>query len=1250
MTLPFRVESSDINDLTDLQLTKLLDLLLRLEARAFGIAEKAVEVALNIRVPDGGEDGRIQWHGGPDSTDFIPQRFTQFQNKATDIGPTKCANELVTSGGEVKPMVEEALTNGAAYVLFTTQEQNQDQKTANVAAMRKRLEDLGKAYAQTANIQVYDASKIAGWVNRYLSAIVAVLNWVGRPLERGLKTWADWGQHPEYESFPFVADPERRDAIAGLRELLPKTRKCARCMGLSGLGKTRLAFEIFRDRGPTDDLSKRVVYVDSSANLNIPGLVTDWVQCGIEGIFVVDNCDISLHDRLRREVQRLDSKLSLLTLDYNVDRAGETEIVHLKPMADEYIKEMLHPVYGEKISDLDRIVTFAQGFPQMAVLLAASRLEKEPEMGRLNDDDLARKLLWGGEQSNGNAEKILRGCALFDKFGLEDEARSEYKFIADRVVGVSFDEFYDCVRRFEQRGLIDRRGRYARIVPKPLAIRLAAEWWKATRPERQVDLIQSDMPEALVISFCDQVSRLDFLPEVKALVTELCGPQGPFGQAEVTLSEKGSRLFRAFVDVNPEATSHALASVLNRISRGEILAIQGRARRNLVWALEKLCFHKECFNESAWSLLLLASAENENWSNNATGQFKQLFRTFLSGTQAVPEQRLTLIDQALADPAVREYAVLALEEVISTRSGTRVVGAEYQGSGEPLREWKPLIWQEAFDYWAEGLRRLVDIVVSRDSFASNAKGVIARSFRGLMGYGRVSELDQTIRQVIAVDGPLWPEAVDSVKSTIEFDSNRMPEEGKRKLAEWLDLLTPSSLPERLALFVTSAPYEHKQDETGHFVDVAAENAQALARELAGDLPALLPYIDRLQVGTQRLAYFFAKWLVQYSGAWEPLLSRSSEIIASNKDGNTSFLLGLLDGLSNVNPPEWLGFVKRIGSENPLAAHFASILTTGKIDDSHLRKVIDFAETKVISVSSVAILSCGGVLDHLPSQVVSDFVLGLLRVSPEAGWYGLDILCMYCHGNEERKAATRPAFKELTLCLPLGDSKAGPRLGTFHWEQAVQGILKDESELAFSLDLARHIVKQNANDVDYSDRIHYVRPVLRTLFTKFGENVWPVFAEVIRDAGAVQKYYLSSLLGSDDGFNEKSPSVLADLPDQVLKNWCFAEPEVAPEFLAGATDVLIETDGAVSMSPRARFLLDTFGDDENVLSALSANLGTFGWAGSLVPYYSRELAVLQPLTDHQKPEVRTWISKRIAYLNKVIERERQHDQEGEWGLY
>ena len=230
-----------------------------------------------------------------------------------------------------------------------------------------------------------------------------------------------------------------------------------------------------------------------------------------------------------------------------------------------------------------------------------------------------------------------------------------------------------------------------------------------------MEVIAADMPGNLVASFCEQISRLDFLPEVKKLVEDMCGPQSPFGQAEVILSDRGSRLFRSLVEVNPEATSRALSGVIYHLNEEELLAIRGDVRRNLVWALEKLCFHESSFEEAATSLLLLASAENESWGNNATGQFKQLFRPFLSGTEASPSLRMKVIDYALVSDrdSVRKLAVEALEQVIDTHGGSRMIGAEYQGSGEPLKEWRPKVWGEVFEYWDGALQRLCNLVVER---------------------------------------------------------------------------------------------------------------------------------------------------------------------------------------------------------------------------------------------------------------------------------------------------------------------------------------------------------------------------------------------------------------------------------------------------------------------------------------------------------------------------------------------------------
>ncbi len=1252
MATLFKIESKDIKDLNDLQLTKLLKLLLHLEARSSGIAERAVDVALNITVADGGEDGRIQWNDGPPVTDYLPCRLVQFQNKATDMDPADCAKEIVNRDGSMKRMVEKVLDNGGAYILFTNQELNTEQKIPKrIQKIREKLTELGKPYADTATIEIYDAAKIEGWVNKYISAIVAVLNWIGRPLERGLKTWSDWSLHSEYQRFSFVADDDRKEVLASLKVLLTERGKCARIVGLSGLGKTRLAFEVFRDVDDHDDLSKRVVYVDASANQSILGLVSDWVQCGLEGVVVIDNCDVSIHDKLRREIQRTDSKLSLLTLDYNLERDSQTDIVQLKQLSDEHIKQMLEPVYGKTIPDLDRIVAFAQGFPQMAVLLADARLDREPEMGSLTDDYLAYKMLWGGQKPVEKDEKILRGCALFDRFGLDGEASPEYEFIARKIVEVDINEFYDCVKRFEERGIIDRRGRFAKLVPKPLAIRLAAEWWRRTRPQKQKELIESELPGALVESFCNQISRLDFLPEVKALTEQLCGPQCPFGQAEVILSNRGSCLFRSLVEVNPDVTSRALSNVIHGLKEEDLFAIDGDVRRNLVWALEKLCFHESCFEESANSLLLLASTENESWSNNATGQFKQLFRTFLSGTEAPPSPRMKVIDCALGSSrdSVRKIAVDALEQAIDIHGGFRTVGAEYQGSGEPLIEWRPKVWQEVFEYWEQALQRLCTLVVEGDSLSSIAKASIARHIRGLMQYGRVDALDTVIRKIVNFEGPLWTEALDSIKTSLRYEGDTMPAEGKAKIEDWIRLLTPYDLGDRLKLYVTKPPYEHKKGEDGHYIDLAAENAKALAAELSSDLDSIVPHLDELLTGEQRQAYWFAKNLVQSASKWEPLLSGIIEKVTIIEKPSISLLLGILNGIFNCDSSQWEGVVKKLSETEVLIPFYAHIISSGEVTPEQLRFLVELIAQNKIDPFSANTLTYGRPLEHLSADIVCKFVIDLTAVSDNAAWVALDILSMYCYGNQERWEQCRVAFAEIVIKLPLNRDKNQSQLEMHHWHDVVKKLLISEGE-EFAKAISKKIIESCSDGMGYGDLWHYIKPLIRKVFQQYGREVWSIFANAIKNAGPQNDYWLTQLLNSEDRFDRQKPSVLAELPDDLLREWCFQEPDIAPEFVASATDVLLDAGDGYQISSRARFLIDNFGDDKRVLSSLSANIGSFGWSGSLVPYYQKELAAFETLKNHENANVREWINHRIDYLSKMIEKEKRRDEEHDWGIY
>ena len=530
--------------------------------------------------------------------------------------------------------------------------------------------------------------------------------------------------------------------------------------------------------------------------------------------------------------------MSLLTLHYDFEKDSDTTTYQLGAMTDEQIKSMLEPVYGDRISDLDRVVSFAQGFPQMAALLAKARLEQIPNMGSLTDDDLLNKMLWGGGTPDPSVKEVLQGCSLFNVFGLEGEVAGESKFIAENIVATTEDSLYKCVKTFEARGIVNRAGRYAQIVPKPLAIRLAADWWRTTRRQKQQALISTSMPGQLDDSFCSQVSKLDFLPQVKELTADLCGVQGPFGQTEVILSDRGSRVFRAFVELNPLATSEALFDALTLLNHENVENVSGDARRNIVRALEKLCFHEAAFSKSAKCLLLLASAENEDHSNNATGLFLELFRVFLSGTVAVPALRLAILDEALtsSDIRIREICVRALESAIDTHGRIRIVGAEYQGSGEPLKEWRPQIWQEAFDYWIAALNRLTALVLEPSSVSALAKNAIGSHIRGLMHKGRdvVFALDKSIKQIVQHQGPLWLVALAGIKDSKSYDSEGMPKEGVDKLNEWIELLRPVRMEDRIILLVSTPPYEHARDTDGRYIDIAAANAERFAEETSSD--------------------------------------------------------------------------------------------------------------------------------------------------------------------------------------------------------------------------------------------------------------------------------------------------------------------------------------------------------------------------------------------------------------------------------
>ncbi len=1064
----------------------------------------------------------------------------------------------------------------------------------------------------------------------------------------GALTYDQWAGYDESQQYPFVADEMRLKAIDDIRSLLVNPKKSARIIGMSGLGKTRLALEVFRDQSEPELSQEKVLYIDIARGFkNLPSIVSNWAIAGYRGVLVVDNCEHSMHMQLKHQVEHLESNLSLLTLDYNPEKDENTPTIKLERLVDDDIKQMLEPDYGDSISGLSRIISMAQGFPQIAVLLIQARLNQSNEMSSLTDDYLLQKMLWKGDEQNDTYQKILRACALFDKFGMKDSAVEEYYYIAENICAESRDTFYECIQSFKERGVIDERGRYVQLVPKPLAIRLAIDWWKNTRPEKQVELITQSMPGQLNTAFCDHMVYLDTLPEAVDLIKDICQDNGPFGQAEVILSSLGSRLFRSLVEVNPEATLNALSRVISPMSEEEVLAIDSDVRRNIVWSLEKLSFRESEFQNAARLLLKLAVAENESWSNNATGQFVQLFQTYLSGTEAPPELRLVIADEAIASGCNKkiEIAIKALEQAISLGNYMRSGGAEQQGSGKPLEDWHPTIWQDVFDYWDGAIDRLVLIAKHHKILRDQVKQAIAYNIRSLVEQGRLESLNKALNELVELDGRFWPEAVENIKDTIEFDTESMPEEGINKLHEWLVLLEPDNIVDRLRLIVSVPPYTHDKDDEGNFIDHAYIDAESLSKEIIGNPSDLMNNLPILLTGEQRQARTLGRIFAEETDDISDYIEQGLTILKTIEFPNPELIVAMMDVQKNKDKSVWDAFIEIVIKDNDLVRFLPRFLQSSKPSVNELQLIIEQIKEHRLEINALRHFGSGRSLDHLSSEDIKELLYELLSLQEEGAWIALDILSMYTHGSIETFVALVEIIKRVILQIEY-ETTNNEVMDFYYLEQAIRQINNLAIDEEFIIAISENIFKQ-AFSKDIKAR-GSLKKIVHYLIKEHGNIVWPILFKHIEELTPMQEFRMQQMIGHRSN-TDSDFALVNDIPDEKIIELC-KQSEKSASALAKSIKVVTEVDGEWKFTPVAMKMIDEFGDHEGVLLDISSNMHSFSWVGSSIPYYKRQEKAFKDLLAHQNKNVLEWAKNEIAYLEKCIKNEEQRNDERDLGIY
>ncbi|NMQ29924.1 hypothetical protein E4Q23_20485 [Candidatus Accumulibacter phosphatis] len=650
---PFlEITSSAIQQLDDEQARELVARLCKAELRRHSVGTSPVTWGGDQRAKDGGVDVRVDISSAITVSNYVPRNATAYQVKAESFPPRKIPGEMAPKAA-LRPAIKELLTCSGAYIIVSTKDNCSD---IFLKKRRKAMSDCLTTHGLAGSIHLdfYDSRRIADWAGNYPGVLVWLRSILGKPIE-GWKPYGPWAYHETSLDDEYLLDdkievfvPSTDEAISvtlaikRLRGELAINGASARIVGLSGVGKTRLVQALFDNRidGSAAALNQEnVLYTDLSDNPTpqptamLEALLQEDADC----VVVIDNCGQDIHRKLTEIVQRPESKIRLVTIEYDIrdDLPDGTACYRLEKASGEVITRLLKRRY-QALTDIDihKIVEFSDGNARVAFALASTS-ESKGELAQLRDDELFTRLFVQNHIENDELQRCAEAASLLYSFDVEDVSETSELAVLSAVAEVTIPTFYRNVSELQERGLVQERGKWKAILPHAIANRLALNAVESSHPSLLVKRFVADASERVVRSFSRRLGYLHESTHAQQIVGAWLEPDGLLGKVS-SLSTLKREILENVASVNQRAALNALRRA---VETNNFISLDNPNRAYSARLLRSLAYEPGLFDDAASALLQFALKEPDDYDSYSTRDILQsLFllssirNTGLSGT------------------------------------------------------------------------------------------------------------------------------------------------------------------------------------------------------------------------------------------------------------------------------------------------------------------------------------------------------------------------------------------------------------------------------------------------------------------------------------------------------------------------------------------------------------------------------------------------------------------------------------------